>query len=464
MKRFLTLLLILIVVGAGGIWAYQRFVVAPGQEAPEVETAGARPGSIVSLVNATGSILPEEQVPLTFKSAGRVAEVRVEEGQVVQAGDLLARLDTGELDLSARQAELALTIAQARLAQAQRGVQEYEVAAARAALDSAQAAYDRLLEGPSDAQIRVARANLAQAEASLRQAQAAYDRVQGRPDVGLLPQALQLEQATLTYEVAQANYELAMQAPSAAEKAAARAQIAQAEANLLRLQQGPAEEEILIAQKQVEQAQVSLEQVELSLDNVELRAPFQGTIASVNIQPGELASAGLPALVLTNLSRYHIDITVDEIDIARVQEGQPVTVTLDALPEVYLGGSVERIAPTAQSESGLVSYRVRVQLAPADVPLRAGMTANVDIVVERLDGVLVLPNRYIRIDRETGKTYVDLLVDPETAGTQAIEIEIGARNELQSEIRAGLSEGQVVAIKIESSRDQLRRAMQMGPP
>jgi HlyD family secretion protein len=464
MRRLITIALILIVAGAGGFWAYQRFFAGAEGDGPEVQTTAARRGTIVSLVNATGSILPEGQVALTFKGAGRVAEVLVREGQHVEAGDLLARLDTEELDLSAQQAEISLGIAQARLAQAQRGVAAYEIAAAQAALDSAQAAYKRLLEGPSEAQITVARANLSQAEASLEQAQAAYDRVRDRPEVAMLPQALQLEQATIAYEVAQANYTLAVEGPSAAELAAAKAQIAQAEANLSRLQTGPAMEEILIAQKQVEQASVSLEQVELSRKNAELRAPLAGTVTAVNVQAGELAGGGLPAVVLTDLSQYHTDLTVDEIDIARIQVGQPVTVTLDALPDVHLAGQVDEIAPAAQVDSGLVSYGVRVGLAPTDAPLRAGMTANVDIVVDRLDGVLLVPNRFIRIDRETGRTYVDLLVDPLTGQTQAVEIEIGARNEVESEVLAGLEEGEVVAITIESSQDRLRRAMQMGPP
>lgn len=464
MKRFLTLMLVAIVVGAGGYWAYQRFVVGAGQPTPEMETIAVRRGTMVSLVNATGSILPEEQVTLTFRSAGRVAEVGVQEGQVVQGEDLLARLDTAELELAARQAELSLVIAQARLAQLQRAVQPYEVAAARAALDSAQAAYERLLDGPSEAQIKVARVSLSQAEASLKQAQAAYDRVRDRPDIAMLPQALQLEQATIAYEVAQANYELANQGPTVAERVAAQAQIAQAEANLKRLQEGAAQEEILIAQKQVEQAHVSLEQAELSLRNAELRAPFRATVTEVNVKPGELTSGGLPALVLADLSQFHIDITVDEIDIARIQVGQPATVTLDALPDLQLAGTVDQIAPTARLEGGLVSYGVTVELASTPALLRVGMTANVDIVVERLDDVLLLPNRYIRIDRETGRTYVDLLVDPLGAQTQALEIQIGARNEQQSEVRAGLEAGDVVAITIESSQERLRRTMQMGPP
>ena len=461
MRKVLVTLIILAVLGAAGVWAYQRFF-GEATNAPEEkrEDHVVTTGTLSAMVNATGTILPEKQTTLSFKSPGRVAEVLVTEGQAVSEGETLARLETADLEYAVAQARLALAIAQVQLLRLQRPPAEQEVAAAQAAHESAKASYKKLVGGPSDEQIRVARTNLDQAQAALRQAQAAYDRVADRPEVGLLPQSLQLQQATIAYEAAQANFDLAMRPPSEAELAAARSAIAQAEATLSRLQNGVSGEDILLAQLQVEQAQVSLDQAQHQLEGTVLTAPHDGIISAVGVKEGEL-SGGQPALTLTDLSQYHIDVTVDEIDIGRITEGQPVTITLDAVPGETLAGQVDRIADAAQLQTGVVGYNVAIRLKPTDAPLRAGMTANVDVVTEHHDNVLLVPNRFVRIDRTTGQAFVDRLAGQEI---QPTEIRIGLRDETMSEVLAGLEEGDVVVLVTQSSRDRLRQVMEVGSP
>ncbi len=473
MRKTLIILIILAALGTGGVWFYQT--LAPADEPQqEREEAVVERGSLLALVNATGTILPEAQTTLSFKSPGRVAQVLAKEGQHVHAGDLLARLDTSDLEygvaqaeLAVEQARLALASAQAQLLRAQRGPAAYDIAAAEAALKSAQASYRRLMDGPTKEEVRVARANLDQAQASLDQAQQAYDQVADRPDVGMLPQALQLKQATIALEVAQANFDLTMRDPSAAEVASARSAVAQAQAALDRLHEGVKEEDLLVAQVgveqaqlQVDQSQVSLEQAQHQLAGTTLTAPHDGTITLVGVREGEM-SGGQPAFVLTDLSNYHVDVTVDEIDIGRLALGQPATLTLDALPDETLRGEVDRIAETAQIDAGIVTYLVSVHLAPTEALLRAGMTANVEIVTEQREDVLLVPNRFVRIDRNTGQTFVDKAAG---ATVQPVEIQIGLRDETVSEVLAGLEEGDVVVLVSESSQDRLRRVMEMGSP
>jgi HlyD family secretion protein len=488
MRKTLIILIIVAILATAGAWAYQNYF-APAEE-PEVEREEhqvAR-GTLTSQVNATGTILAEKQTTLSFKNPGRVAEVLVEEGQRVQAGDLLAHLETTDQEFAVEQArigvdqaqsaveqaELSLASAQTQLLSIQRDPANYDLAAAQAAVDSAKASYQQLVNGPDEEEIRVARANLDQAQASLSQAQEDYDQVANRPNVSMMPQALQLEQATIARDVAQANFDLTMRDPSQAELSSARSAIVQAEASLARLQEGVADEDLLAAQLSVEQAQVGLDQALLSLKIAQLSqeqaehqlegtiitAPHDGTITTVGVKVGEL-SGGQPAFVLTDLSVYHVDVTVDEIDIGRVSEGQPVTVTLDALPGVAIGGGVDTIADTAQLDTGVVTYKVTVVLEPTSAPLRVGMTANVDIVAERRDNILLVPNRFIRIDRSTGKAFVDKLVGEEV---RSVEIQIGLRDETFSEVLAGMEENDVVVLVKESSREQLRRAMEGGPP
>lgn len=487
MRRILIILIVVVALGAGGWWVYQNYFAETEEPVVEREEATVKAGTLTALVNATGTMLPESQTTLSFKSPGRVDQVLVEEGQGVRADEVLAQLETTDLAFAIDQAEIAaaqaemsvdlaavgLASAQAQLLKAQQDAAEYDLAAAQSAVDSARATYRRLVSGPTAEEKRVARASLDQAEASRDQAQAAYDQVADRADVAMLPQSLQLEQATSAYEVAKANYELTMRPASNADLTAARSAIIQAEASLARLLEGISDEDLLVAQLGVEQAHIGVDQAQIGVDQAQLSldqalhglegtvlaAPHTGKITMVGIKEGEL-TGGQPAFILTDLSEYHVDVTVDEIDIGRVAEGQPVTVTLDALPGELLTGWVDTIADTAEFDTGVVSYKVTVRIDPSNAPLRVGMTANVDIVTERRDGVLLVPNRFVRIDRTTGQAFVDKLVGGEIVST---EIQIGLRDETFSEVLAGLEEGDVVVLVKESSREQLRRVMQ-GPP
>jgi HlyD family secretion protein len=413
--------------------------------------------TIISTVSATGSIEPEQQVALSFKSAGRVAEVHVKEGQQVRAGQTLAALETADLKLALAQAEATLRINQARLEETTKEPDESEVMAARAQLESAQAAYRKLLQGPSEDEKRAASASVERARVALEQAQAAYDEVANLSNVGMLPQSAQLRNATIELEVAEAQYRIATALPAEADLAQAQAQIAQAQANLDRLLKGPSQEAVVIAEAQVTQAQAAMEQARLALENATLTAPFDGVVAVVNARPGELTGGGaLPAVVLIDPSRFHIDVKVDEVDVGHVREGQSVEVRLDALPEARLTGRIERIAPVAQAAGGVVSYDVTIVIEPTTEPLRAGMTATANIVTTELKDVLVVPNRLIRFDRENNKTYVEKIVDDVPVRT---EIAVGARNEQYSQVLRGLEEGDVLAIRQVSGREQLRQSM-----
>ncbi|HEY3343072.1 MAG TPA: HlyD family efflux transporter periplasmic adaptor subunit, partial [Anaerolineae bacterium] len=149
-----------------------------------------------------------------------------------------------------------------------------------------------------------------------------------------------------------------------------------------------------------------------------------------------------PAITLVDTSLLHIDITVDEIDIAKVQVGQQVSVTLDALSGVELAGKVDRIASTSTTVNGVVSYAVRVVIDKTDVPLRSGMTANASIVLDKHQNVLLAPNWAIRRDKQSVKSYLTVQVDSKT--TREVEVKTGLRNDNFSEILSGVNEGQVV--------------------
>jgi HlyD family secretion protein len=224
---------------------------------------------------------------------------------------------------------------------------------------------------------------------------------------------------------------------------AAQAAVLQAEARLAQIKSGPQSGDVAAAQAQIDSARAQLDLAKLALDQATLTAPFDGEIAEINLKVGEKPSPAQPAVILTDLSRLHVNVTVDEVDISRITNGQPVTLTLDALPGTALTGRVETIAPLAVTQSAVTSYRVRIGINAGDQRVRPGMSTNADIIVDRRDNVLILPRRAVRNDR--GEIVVDVLRNPGLCALPReqwpVHPELDARN-----VQTGLSNEQVIEI------------------
>lgn len=484
MRRAVIIIGVVALVVAGSLGIYRVTSQAKEPPAPDYETLTVERGDLISTVSATGAIQPAGQVSLVFRGAGRVGEVLVSQGDAVTAGQVLARLESDDLDLALAQAETGLLISQAQLERLKTPTDETDVAAAeaaltsaqanvesaRAALASAQAAYSNLQSGASEDQKRAAAATLERARVVRDQAQAAYDQIAGQPNAGMMPQSLQLQQATIDYETAAANYRVSTAPATEAQLAGARAQIAQAkaalaqaeaavlqaQASLDKLRRGPGEADLTIAEAQVTQGQLSVQQARLARSNSELVSPTDGIVTQINVKAGELPTGVQPAAVVTDLSRFHIDVTVDEIDIGKLSEGQAVQVTLDAVPDGQVLGHIDSIATTPTNTAGTVSYQVTIVIDDTNVNLRSGLSATASIVTQELNDVVIVPNRSIQIDRTSGRAYVEKLVNGIPTRT---EVQLGARNEQYSEVLAGLSAGDVLAIRSGTGLERLRSTM-----
>ena len=141
---------------------------------------------------------------------------------------------------------------------------------------------------------------------------------------------------------------------------------------------------VAVAETAVTLAEAGVESAELALERTFLRAVFDGTVVSVALSEGELAVPGFQALTLANFGAWQIEtIDLTELDVALIEEGAPVTVRVDALPDVELEGVVTAVALLPTLARGDVVYTVTIDLAEtADFPLRWGMTAFVDIAIE----------------------------------------------------------------------------------
>jgi len=297
-----------------------------------------------------------------------------------------------------------------------------------AALASAVASRDKVTTGAKPA-------DLADARAAVQRAQASLDQLTG----------------------AKRNSDLAAQASS----------IDIAQAGLDKLRETPSESTLAARQAAVVKAEVALKQAQRNLSDATLVAPFAATIARVDMTVGEPAdNAAIIALV--DLSSFHVDVPVDELDIAQVTPGQRVTIALDALPDAEIGGAVTRIAPEAtRSEQGTTTYAVTVTLDEGSDGVRPGMTAVVDIVTAEKTDALLVPRRAVR--SEGGKSYVLISTGgapvPGDAPGQFVpaserrEIALGLSNAEFVEVRSGIEPGQELLVQ-----DVVSTFLPSGPP
>jgi HlyD family secretion protein len=465
--------------------------VRPGQPLAVLDTADLElqvQSAEAALVAAQAQLAQIEAVP-------RVEEIHIAEGQLAAAQAALDQaiaqrdqLITGTKDSEIVVARTQLDSAQARVRQLQRqleqvraqdsapevAIAQIEVERAKIALDETQDEYNKALDRPwEDQEIRDAWAKeLEQARLNYRQAQAQLDRAlnnQKAHIISLGVLAAQIEEAETGLDASQVQLIQAedslepRQRSAEAAVAAARAQRDIAQAQLDLLLAGATEAEIAAARANVDQVQVTLDSALLALERATLRAPFDGTVAQVDVDPGKFASPQVRAVTLVNDKQFSIEADIDEADIGWLQAGQDVQITLDAFPGHDLAGNVVAILPSATQDLGVVSYRVTIAIAPTDLPLRSGMTANTEIIRDRREDVLLIPNRAIWIDAQTGQTFVEKSIDEGQPGAQVVvvDIEQGLANEEFSEVLAGLKEGDRLIVRSASIRDRFRDVVTM---
>jgi multidrug efflux pump subunit AcrA (membrane-fusion protein) len=336
------------------------------------------------LVSATGVVAPAQHATLSLTTSGVIDEVFVQQGDTVQAGQVLARLK-GKEDLQA-------AVANAK----------FEVSAAQKALDdltdSAETSRTQALEAISvaaqqvrDAQYQLDNFTVPQNQIGmstmeayhtmkqkLDQARAAFEPYKfyssGNKTRKDLKEKLDEAQSDFNAAVKRLEYEYALEV--------AQDNLDKALQDYETLKEGPDPEEVAVAQARLDNAQASLAAAQAALEDLELRASINGTVSELYVHTGEWVGPGQAILELADLGHLRVETTdLNEIDAARVKVGDPVTVTFDALPEVQIAGTVERIAPKSAKGSG-VNYTVIVELSEWPEILRWGMTAFVDILVQ----------------------------------------------------------------------------------
>lgn len=384
MTRKALLIVILLLAAGALIGCGGATPTATATEVPVVPEAGE--GTVV----AEAVIEPADWNDVRFGISGVVAEVLVREGDVVQEGTPLARLETADLERAVARARIALRQAEIALERLQEPPEEADVRQAQNAVEQASAALKA-------AQLNLqAVLNSPLLNEALKDAQRAYDDAKQRYETTLArynrgeTDYWFVDHEQKLYEDAELELKRVRQQAAAQETAArnevARAQQAYQEAQdaLARLLEGAKPSEIEAQELAVQAARLALEEAQSNLEKATLKAPFAGTVTAVNVKVGDVVAAGQSAFVLATLDRLQARTTdLTELDVARVAVGQQAKVKVDALPGREFTGKVSAIALQARDYRGDVVYAVTVALDDVgDAPLRWGMTAQVEIRTE----------------------------------------------------------------------------------
>jgi multidrug resistance efflux pump len=427
----------------------------PGATLVAVSAQGPAGGTL----RALGTIRPAQVLPLSFRTSGPIEAIRTQVGTSVAAGDILAELNTADLELELAQAaeevaywqaaldmlldgpsallirrardEHGAQVAQAELAlaaarlQLERGEHESTASSVTAARSSLAQLELRIAEARAAAplpNVTLAEVDLARAENALAAAQDEYKKALDRPwepqeirdalaraiqraEWGLRSARAQLTTAqnaarahTLSVQglsaqrsaaESQLTQALEAQAAYSVTLALLETEVAVAERRLADLERWtnpsldpPSPRELTQAEVRLRQAELVVERLESAIESAVLRAPWDGVVASIESEVGAWAAPGVPVASLIDTSRWYVETrNVSELSIGRVAVGQPATVQVTALEET-VRGRVETISPVAVVQQGDTTYTLMVALDVTDLPLHAGMNAQVQIELD----------------------------------------------------------------------------------
>ena len=397
-------------------------------------------GDLAVTVSGTGNIEIDEEAKVTFRIGGRIEKIFVNDGEKVAKGDLLAKIDTTDLELALTQSQVALTQAETALAQAEVAVTQAELAinSANVSLRTARHNLEEARDIYTWPEINVARDEAEDAEAFLQ-----YVLDKGLPTETIL-------YAQLRFDAAESKLDTMIRTYDTEEVAIERMEVAVAEQTLTLRQQslGQAQKSREYSRQSVELARQSLEYAQKQIDDATITAPINGVVADVYVKEGDVIPpptfTATPIIHLIDPTTMELNVEVDEIDMPGVELNQKALIEVDALSDLLLEGKVTLISSLAKEEGGVVLYDVTISFdVPQDSQLKAGMSADAAIIITERKNVVLLPSRAINKDSE-GNTVVEVIVDEESREKPVVT---GLSDDFDTEIVSGLSEGEVVILE-----------------
>jgi multidrug resistance efflux pump len=376
MKNYPTLAILAMVVGALMISACGGVAARPaGAATPSAAVAR----NVVPLGGfvAEGRLVPHETANLSFTNGGRLAEVLVKEGDLVKAGQVVARLSNGEqADSAVAAAELEHVNARQALDTLDKTAGVDKAKVERAVADAIQSVRDSTYKldnftTPSNQAGLSAFAALEKMGIALDAARKAFDPFKYAPSGDR-----DREDRKKDLDAAQADYDAAVRRIQLeTDQSQAKARLEKARADLAQLNAGPDPVAVAAAQARIKAAEAGLTAARVNHDNLELKAPIDGTIARVNFISGEPVSPNQPVMVVADMSKWTVETdNLTELQVVQVKPGQEIQLRADALPNVELKGIVESIGQSFEEKRGDITYTVKVVVQDPNSDLRWGMT------------------------------------------------------------------------------------------
>jgi len=411
MRNWLILIILLLCLALAGSTACNPFGGEEGEISQQLVEVVR--GDLAISVSGSGNIEVSDEGKLAFGVGGRIDKIYIEEGDSVTGGDVLARLDTDDLELALTQARVALA------------TQQVAVTEAQIALDTAEYNLNQALEIYTSPEIIVAQAEVDAAKAFLQIA------INAPPsaNITLAYAQARLDTAEAVFDAMIYDYDTE-------------------EVDIKKMEVEVAERSLELAQQSLEQVQQSLEYAQKQLDEATITAPFDGVVAKIYSEEGDVIPPPVMAsqviIYLVDLATLELNVELDEVDTPGVKPGQRAIIDVDALPGVEFEGEVLTISPVAEEEAGVILYEVKIGFnVPEDSGLKVGMSAETDIVIAERNDVLLVPDRAITEDSE-GNPMVKVVVNEQTEERQVV---IGISDGFDTEIVSGLSEGEVVVVE-----------------
>jgi HlyD family secretion protein len=389
MKKRIVIILLVVALGVGGYLWYTGAFTPKGNH-----------------ILVSGN-LELTQVDLSFKVAGRLVERRVDEGNWVKQGDLIARLDPVELQRTNVRDKALVIGAKSNYDQLvtsiefQKSTLESDIAARVAELNQAQAKLDTLLNGSRQQEIQQSEAAVNDSKAQLEFARLDWDRSQTlfkNDDISKqqYDQArTKFESATAMLRQAEEKDSMVREGPRKEDIAGARADVARAQAAVKtaeanRLEVKRREQELMERQSEIErtEAQAGISQKQLS--DTEVYTPIDGVVLVKAAEPGEVLAAGTTVVTIGDLDHPWLRAYINETDLGRVKLGQKVKLTTDSFPNKVYWGQVSYIASEAEftpkqiqtkEERVKLVYRIKIEVDNKEHELKNNMPVDAEILL-----------------------------------------------------------------------------------
>lgn len=362
----------------------------------KTETIKRQSLEITVTATSTGTIKSDNEAKITAQRMGRIARLYLDEGDIVRAGQVVAELESDEAYYNMKLSEATLS-------------------KTKFILEQMKAAYDSM-------KVDVEK-NIEKARAVLTEVEIRRKRLLELREKGYVTE-MDIDMVQKEYEVAKATLD---------------STIASRETLKAKLSEIKAQEEV------VREAMNSFNLAKLNYEYSFIRSPISGVITSRPVKIGEGVNKGSLIATVVSTESMYIESFVDEADVAKVRIGETVNITMDSYPGRVFKGEVYRISPVVLGgKQETRTFEVRVRFKDKGIEIKPGMSADVEIIVESIPDVIVVPSQAI-IERE-GKKYVYVVRDSKAHLTP---VEVGRYNWTSFEIIRGVKEGDEVIINPE---------------